>query len=253
MEKKSVLKSSAFIGAILFLAFANSKFNTSVLLKDDSLKVKVDTIENNKYPSVKIGNQEWMTENLNVDRFQNGDPIPELKGDSKWFKARDEKKPAWCYYDNDPANGKIYGKLYNWYAVNDPRGLAPEGWHVPSDKEWTILIEYLGGKEKKVKFDDGTSYWYTPTAGGKMKSTGTQYWRSHNEDATNSSGFSGLPGGYRDFFGNFYDIGLEGNWSCSSENKKNYTWTRSLDYLTDIVNKMGFDKNYGHSVRCLRD
>ena len=88
------------------------------------------------YKSVKIDNQEWMAENLNIDKFRNGDRIPEVKINEEWEKAGNEKKPAWCFYDNDPANGEKYGKLYNWHAVNDPRGLAPEGWHVPSDEEW---------------------------------------------------------------------------------------------------------------------
>ncbi|MBK6504532.1 MAG: fibrobacter succinogenes major paralogous domain-containing protein [Ignavibacteria bacterium] len=219
MIKKSILKSTAFIGVMLLLAFAIFTFNTAVLPKDDSLKVKVDSIVDNNYQSVKIGTQEWMTENLNVDRFRNGEPIPEVKTSEEWEKSGKERKPAWCYYDNDPDNGEIYGKLYNWYAVNDPRGLAPEGWHIPSDKEWTILTKYLGGKATQDKTDTGTPYWDTPIAGGKMKSTGTQYWKSPNEEATNSSGFSGLPGGLRNasLSLSFVRIEESGYWWSSSE------------------------------------
>lgn len=107
------------------------------------------------YKTVKIGTQTWMAENLNVDRFRNGDLIPQAKSDEEWKAAGENGKPAWCFYDNNPKNGEKFGKLYNWYTVSDPRGLAPKGWHIPSDKEWTVLTEYLGGGEK---------------AGAKMKS-----------------------------------------------------------------------------------
>jgi len=113
------------------------------------------------------------TKNLNVSTFRNGDPIPQAKTVEEWKKAGENQQPAWCYYDNDPADGEKYGKLYNWYAVDDTRGLAPKGWHVPSNAEWTILTDYLGGMN-------------VVGIGTKMKSkTG---W---NEDGngTNSSGF----------------------------------------------------------------
>ena len=132
---------------------------------------------------VKIGQQVWMAQNLNVDKFRNGDIIPEAKTAAEWEKAGENKQAAWCYYNNDPSNGITYGKLYNWYAVNDPRGLAPKGWHIPSDKEWTDLTDYLGGKEQ---------------AGAKMKSK--EGW-IENGNGTNESGFNGLPGGYRRFNG----------------------------------------------------
>ncbi len=126
--------------------------------------------------TVTIGTQVWMSKNLDVAKFRNGDPIPEAKTDEEWYKAVKNKQPAWCYYENDPANGAKYGKLYNWYAVNDSRGLAPVGYHIPSDAEWTQLTDYLGGRD---------------VAGGKMKST--TGWKAPNKDASNSSGFSGLP------------------------------------------------------------
>ena len=100
-----------------------------------------------QYESVRIGNQEWMTRNLDVDRFRNGDMIQHAESNKEWKKAGENGQPAWCYYDNDPENGKKYGKLYNWFTVNDPRGLAPEGWHITSQKDWTILVEFLGGYE----------------------------------------------------------------------------------------------------------
>ncbi|MFZ9583254.1 MAG: fibrobacter succinogenes major paralogous domain-containing protein, partial [Crocinitomicaceae bacterium] len=108
--------------------------------------------------TVTIGTQVWMTKNLNVSTFRNGDPIPEAKTDEEWKKAGENQQPAWCYYDNNPANGAKYGKFYNWYAVNDPRGLAPEGYHVPTDAGWTQLSDYLGGEDvagKKMKSTSG--------------------------------------------------------------------------------------------------
>ncbi|MBM3920821.1 MAG: hypothetical protein FJ347_06290, partial [Sphingomonadales bacterium] len=146
---------------------------------------------------VSIGGQVFMSKNLDVSTFRNGDPIPQAKTYEEWGRAGENQQPAWCYYNNDPANGAKYGKLYNWYAVNDSRGLAPEGWHVPSDAEWTILTDYLGSD-----------------AGTKMKSkTG---W-NENGNGTNSSGFSGLPGGTRNYNGTFYTIGYDGYWWSSSE------------------------------------
>jgi len=234
---------------MLLIAFAYS----FTLQKEDS---SIDSIKGNvtdDYPSVVIGSQEWMTENLNEDRFRNGETIPEVKSSSEWKKARDEKKPAWCYYDNDPANGNIYGKLYNWYAVNDPRGLAPEGWHVPSDKEWTVLTTYLGGKEINDETEGGVTFWSTPSAGGKMKSTGTQYWNSPNEEATNSSGFSGLPGGGSGSDGVFGGVGNFGGWWSSSEYSTNFAWARYLYSNGGRVVRGVTNEKDGLSVRCLRD
>ena len=182
--------------------------------------------------TVTIGKQVWMTKNLDVDKFRNGDPIPQAKTDAEWEAAGKNKQPAWCYYDNDPINGEKYGKLYNWYAVHDPRGLAPNGYHIPTDAEWTILEEYLE--------DDG----------GKMKSTSG--WKD-NGNGTNSSGFSGLPGGYRNNDGAFYGIGEGGYWWSSSENNSNNAWNRNLNYNNGNVNRNNNNKEKGLSVRCLRD
>jgi uncharacterized protein (TIGR02145 family) len=199
---------------------------------------KDDDSSDDEYESVQIGDQVWMKRNLDVSYFRNGDPIPEAITDDEWKKAGEESKPAWCYYDNDPENGKIYGKLYNWHAVNDPRGLAPEGWHVPSDDEWEKLVGFLGGKE---------------VAGGKMKTTGTTYWESSNNGATNESGFSGLPGGYRFTYGSFHQVGIHGFWWPSSESDAYYAWLRSLYCNNAQVYRYSSRKSGGFSVRCLMD
>jgi len=119
------------------------------------------TIENkdgNIYKVVDIGEQAWLVDNLNVSTFRNGDIIPEAKTAVEWHRAEKEKKPAWCYYDNNLENGKKYGKLYNWFAVNDPRGLAPEGWHIPSKKEFKVLLENLNRKGRNAYDEFLTSF-----------------------------------------------------------------------------------------------
>jgi uncharacterized protein (TIGR02145 family) len=184
--------------------------------------------------TVTIGTQVWMTQNLNVDKFSNGDPIPEAKTPEEWKKAGELKQPAWCYYDNDTANGSEYGKLYNWYAVNDPRDLAPVGYYIPSDEEWTILTDYLFGESN---------------AGALMKSKNGWY---DNGNGTNSSGFSGLPGGLRIYTGTFLNIGYFGMWWSLTEHNAGYSWSRHLNYFNGVVTRSIEGKEEGYSVRCLR-
>jgi uncharacterized protein (TIGR02145 family) len=193
---------------------------------------------------VTIGKQTWMQKNLNVSKYRDGTPIPQVTDPSQWANLT---TGAWCYYNNDPANGTIYGKLYNWYAVagihdTDPstpnKILAPQGWHVPSDAEWTTLTTFLGGES---------------VAGVKMKSTGTSLWLPPNTEATNSSGFTGLPAGWRYGSGAFNYIGDIGFWWSSSESSTTVAWDRSLDGGDDNAYRDSSSKNYGFSVRCLRD
>jgi len=184
---------------------------------------------------VTIGTQVWTSTNLDVSTFRNGDPIPQAKTDAEWEGAGENKQPAWCYYDNDPSNGTEYGKLYNWYSVNDPRGLAPKGYHIPTDAEWTKLSDYLGGED---------------LAGTKMKSTSG--WKNDG-NGNNSSGFSGLPGGSHSYCGTFYDVGNLGGWWSSSEYNTGDAWIRGLGYYGGSVNRGADNKGRGLSVRCLRD
>jgi uncharacterized protein (TIGR02145 family) len=161
---------------------------------------------------------------LDVDKFRNGDPIPEAKTDEEWYQATNNKEPVWCYYNNDPANGEKYGKLYNWFAVNDPRGLAPTGYHVPSDAEWTTLTNYLGGES---------------VAGTKMKST---------------SGFSCLQGGYRTHLGGFYGLGSASPyWTSTEGSMKGLAWFRDLDYSSGNIIRQYTIGHNGFSVRCIKD
>ena len=188
------------------------------------------------YASIVLGNgQEWMAENLRTTTYANGDPIPNVTYNTQWQNLT---TGAWAHYNNDSQYENPYGKLYNWYTVADPRNVCPTGWHVPTDAEYTLLTDYLGGE---------------PVAGGKMKSTGTQFWSSPNTDATNESGFSGLPGGLRDYSGTFGDIGLNGHWWSSTESNTYDSWNRTLLYNDSNVIRNYLNKQNGFSVRCLRD
>ncbi|MEX2485435.1 MAG: fibrobacter succinogenes major paralogous domain-containing protein [Brumimicrobium sp.] len=188
----------------------------------------------NTFKTVKIGDQLWMAENLNVDKFRNGDPIPEASSDEDWQKACEEGNSAWCYYDNDPDNGKRYGKLYNWHAVNDPRGLAPKGWHIPTDEEWLELTDHLGGEN---------------IAGHKMKND--KDWRE-KMDGSNSSGFTALPGGYRHENNSFNDMFNSASW-WSSTNEHGYIWFRGVHYYGRDVGRGNTTDSEGMSVRCVKD
>lgn len=196
----------------------------------------------NKYDEIKIGRQTWMSENLNVDKFRNGDDIPEAKTSEEWSFAAKNGKPAWCYYQNDKNNGDKYGKLYNWYAVNDSRGLAPLGWAIPSLADYNLL-------EKEVKKLKDVYGDINRQSGGKMKYT--EGWKD-NGNGTNESEFGGLPGGYRDGGGNFHDAGEEGFWWTDTEQyaeRVSYVNLRSdkKNLLDDrIVKSVGF------SVRCIK-
>jgi len=193
----------------------------------------ITDIDGNVYKTKKIGDQIWMVENLNVSHFRNGDPVPEARTKAEWELAGNEHKPAWCYYNNDSANAKQYGKLYNWYAINDPRGLGPAGWRVPNNNEWGEFIEYLGGSNE---------------AGTKMKSS-TGWGSTGNGD--NSGGFAGLPGGGRLVNGDFVDMGRAGIWWGASENSTNTAWGYNLNESDGSVLRGIFDKATGLSVRSI--
>lgn len=202
-----------------------------------------DKRDGKTYKTVKIGNQTWMAENLNVSAFRNGDPIPEVRSCEDWNNALNDKQPAWCYYENMVENGTKYGKLYNWFALTDPRGLAPIGWHIPSDQEWEQLGQYLGGSE---------------VAGGKLKSF-TNDW-NNNGFGNNSANFSGLPGGYRN--GDmvpedcpFEYLGSKGIWWSSTMSKTiEQSYIRELNYdMNTLYKSQSIFNQDGISIRCLKD
>jgi uncharacterized protein (TIGR02145 family) len=197
-------------------------------------------------PFVSIGSQNWTNRNLDLTTYSDGTVIPEV-AQSEWNNLT---TGAWCYYNNDPVNGAIYGKLYNWYAVagiyNEAsktdasirKKLAPTGWHVPSNSEWATLADYLGGYD---------------VAGYKMKEIGTSHWESPNTSATNSSGFTGLAGGYNFFYGGSSRIKVVGGWWSSTETNNSEAFIHALNSNYDSLGITQDNKNYGFSVRFIKN
>jgi uncharacterized protein (TIGR02145 family) len=199
----------------------------------------ITDVEGNTYKTVTIGNQTWMAENLKTAKYNDGTVIPNVTNANQWSN---DTIGAWVYYNNDVINNAKYGKLYNWYAVslttNGNKNVCPTGWHIPTDAEWTVLTDFLGGDS---------------VAGSKMKEVDTTNWKSPNTNATNSSLFTGLPGGERQRDGNYFNVGSNGYWWSSTEDVENYALLRNLRYSYGYANRNGKAKWYGLSVRCLKD
>ncbi len=205
----------------------------------------VTDIDGNVYQTLIIGNQEWMIENLKVTHYRNGDPIPYVT--DNWFELT---TGAYSYYHHDSTNIEIYGMLYNWYAVDDARGLAPEGWHVPTDEEIIELEMYLGMEESVAN----STGWRGTNEGSKLAG-GYDLWNSSNlidDPEFGSSGFNLLPGGYHADEWTYY-LGYHGTFWSSIEVTSSYAWTRRLEYTRKDVRRHDYDKNFGFSVRCVKD
>jgi uncharacterized protein (TIGR02145 family) len=188
------------------------------------------------YKSVSVCCQSWMTKNLDVATYRNGDPIPKVTDPAAWLALT---TGAYCYYNNDSATyAATYGKLYNWYAVNDPRGLAPEGWHVPTDFEWTTLGNCLGGNN---------------VAGGFMKETGTTHWIAPNNGATNSTGFNNVPGGFRSTDGSYLSNGSYAFLWSTTPYDTGYVYCRATDNYGTYLSVSIYESGIGMSVRCIKD
>jgi len=223
-------------------AFATNSKGTSYgeqvsfkTLKEDSLTIT--DIDGNVYHTVTIGTQVWLKENLKVTKFSNGDLIPNVSDNAAWSALM---TGGYCWYNNEIENKSTYGALYNWYAVDDSRLIAPAGWHVATDADFTVLTSYLGGES---------------TAGNKLKEVGLNHWLSPNNFATNESGFTALPGGLRSYSdGTFRNSGSNGYYWSTTQSDSIRAWDRELFY--DQVNCFRYDfdsKHYGFSVRCVRD
>jgi uncharacterized protein (TIGR02145 family) len=231
------------IKKIIFLASVISGLTLNFGCKKDKpgeIKITFNpgagvTFDGYNYRTIILGNgQEWMAENLRTETYANGDSIPNITDSSQWANLN---TGAWVHNNNDSQYENPYGKLYNWYTIADSRNVCPNGWHVPTDAEWTVLSNYLGGDA---------------VAGGKMKSTETQYWQSPNTDASDESGFSGLPGGIRGN-GGVIPVGTSGHWWSSTEFGTNVAFSNSLYYRIGNLVRSGNPKTNGFSVRCLRD
>lgn len=215
---------------------------TILLMLSTLCKGQLNDIDGGYYKTVIIGKQEWMAQNLNVSKFNNGVTIFHAVSNEEWQEAANNGLPAWCYYDSNPENGISYGKLYNWYAIETDM-LCPVGWHVPTDDEWNKLEMFLGG---------------STIAGGKLKSTRTEpnahpRWDYPNEGATNEYAFNALPGGWRSNLGSYNAIGFNGYWWSSSETNSDVALFRYLNYSARDLNKHAFNKKSGMSVLCIKD
>ncbi|MBK7174704.1 MAG: fibrobacter succinogenes major paralogous domain-containing protein [Bacteroidales bacterium] len=202
---------------------------------DDPQVFKVIDIDGNKYDTIHIGTQVWLKQNLKVTHYRNGDPVEPILKDSDWFYS---ESGAWCCYNNDTNNIPIYGCLYNLYAAKDPRGLCPQGWHTPTEDEWRTLVSFLD-------FEGGY----------KLREQGTEHWKPTNAGATNSTGFTALPGGKRN----------PGDASFAEIGSSAYFWTdiivatttgdfpRQLMFNENYVNRACYSPKDGLSVRCIMD
>lgn len=228
-QKEAVLSNSQ---KLTLDGLASSSNKTAPVPKSITIK----DINGNTYKVVTIGSQKWIASNLNTSKYRNGDLIPEVKDPAIWSQLT---TGAWCYYNNDPANGPIYGKLYNWYAVNDPRGLAPKLWHVATDAEWNSLDTYLGASDN---------------VGGALKEAGIAHWCDPNVGATNSSGFTALPGGYfNSKTSTFYDQSGYGLFWTATEYNTSEAWLNTMICFTGIKFREYNTKQNALSVRCIKN
>jgi uncharacterized protein (TIGR02145 family) len=204
----------------------------------------VTDIDNEAYASIKLNGKEWMKKNLDVAKYKNGDIIPQVTDATQWDALT---TGAWCYYENDTANGPIYGKLYNWYAINDPRGLAPAGWHIPTDTEWSDLATFLGGEN---------------IAGRKLKEDSATYWETTTNYATNQSGFTALPSGtgYLNYhtiptptLADLFTGKSKVTYWWSTTANADLVWTRNVNSLSDQLVRNGSLKKSALSVRCVKN
>jgi uncharacterized protein (TIGR02145 family) len=215
-------------------------FIVSLILIHSCEKIEVSSAgtvtdaDGNTYDAIKIGKQVWIAENMKTTKFNDGTDIPMIADTSEWRKIT---TPAYCWYNNDLGNETIYGALYNGYTITTGN-LCPVGWHVPTETDWTIFTDYLGGER---------------LAGDKMKETGISHWMDQNNTATNESGFTALPGGYRDSHGKYNLIGLYGiMWSSTEWSSNSLTYREIYSFGGKIVRNIN-SKTYGFSVRCLKD
>lgn len=209
---------------------------------DDSMPLTYAEDTNFQIEEISIGNQIWMKQNLNVDRFRNGDLIPEAKTAEEWAEAGRNQQPAFCHFENKPENGEIYGKLYNWFAVNDPRQLAPMGWSITTEEDWETLVQFLGGDDDntiQLKLKNQTGWESLPGFGGF----------SEQENGINSSGFSALPAGERSWLGDFNQSTT--GWWTNNDRGDGDAGAVTMDYY---LNSCGpYSKEEGKAVRCIKE
>lgn len=206
----------------------------------------VTDIDGNEYSTLQIGEQWWMTQNLKVTHYQNGDAILFAPDTLTW---EGQTNGAYCNYNNNYINVETYGRIYNWHAVDDSRNIAPEGWHVATDEDWKQLEMYLGMSQGQADSTD----WRGTDEGGKLKEVGFTHWNDPNRGATNSSGFTAVPGGYRNFSGNYYTMGKSGSYWTATEAGGGWGWYRYLSSSQTDIGRFDNIGSVGCSVRCVKE
>ncbi len=205
---------------------------------DNGGNAAISDVDGNLYRTVIIAGREWMAENLRVTHFANGDPIPQVSGNEAWAELSITEEPGWCHYNNDDSMECPYGSLYNWYTINDCRNVCPSGWHIPTESEMSFMENYIGGPE---------------LAGGKLKAANDFYWLAPNTEGLNSTGFSGLPAGYRDPSGTFNEQTFSGHWWSATSADDDNAHQRHATHQSGSLFSVPSDKNSGFSIRCVRD
>jgi uncharacterized protein (TIGR02145 family) len=214
------------------MSFTTSSVSkTNIKFNPDLVYGSVADIDGNTYKTIQIGTRTWMAENLKVTRYNDGTVIPFVLSASVWASL---SAPGYCWYNNDSV---AYGAMYNWYAVTSNE-LCPDGWHVPSDEEWAVMISYLGGED---------------ISGGKLKESGTSHWNVPNFEATNGSGFTALPGGYRSTYGIYNSLRQKGYWWSSTEFSSGQAFYRIIGYNFSNISRSNTSKVTGLSIRCIRN
>jgi len=240
MKRKIIIFTFLVLG--LTFIFNGCKKDDTASIEDSTPQdngTTVTDIDGNVYHTVTIGTQVWMVENLKTTKYNDGTPITNVTDNGAWGNL---STPAYCWYANDATYKNTYGALYNWFVVdgisNGGKNVCPEGWHVPTDAEWTTLTTYLGGIN---------------IAGGKLKEIGLTHWATPNAGATNETGFTALPGSRRYFGGNWgNDIGNNGYWWTATENNTD-SWARSMNSSFEYVQRYDYIKRSGFAIRCVKN
>ena len=258
MKNKYLIVICIFLFSAILSAWKSTKETRFIKSLITTSKIEEKSVGKN-FEEIKIGSQIWALKNLDVVTFNNGDLIPMAKTNEDWKKAAQNKKPAWCYYDGEFDNGTKYGKLYNWYAVNDPRKIAPKGWHIPNNGDWAKLTEYLGGEiNASTKMKSTTSWTVTEVKETESVSKDNSKKTIKTTEptignGTNESNFTALPGGSRDTEGLFHGIGYYGSWWSATEGTITNGWDRILSCTDSHVYANTTNKACGFSLRCIKN
>ncbi|MBN1781029.1 fibrobacter succinogenes major paralogous domain-containing protein [bacterium] len=236
------MNKSILLSLLVFIAAAGLTCDENEPTGTENRSETVTDIDGNTYRTVKIGNQIWMAENLKVTHYRNGDPIPLITGDEPWSAL---STGARCCYDNDTGHIGTYGLLYNRFALTDTRNIAPEGWHAPTDEDWKEL-EMVLGMSRSEACETG---WRGTNEGGQLKENGTGHWENPNTGATNESGFTALPAGFRNGFGDFVQLG-EAAYFWSTAGYRNIAY---YGYACSAICRETGMNQCGCSVRLIRN